>query len=996
MQSSAIMPAVEPRVRGARRPARLALALLALVTLVNARPASARWTADGTAVSSAAGPDSAAAIVSLGSGRSAVVWVEGAATRRVRARILDVDGAPTIPDTYLCTGAGSQGSPAAIADGAGGLIVAWEDTRNGATDIYAQRMDGSGNLLWGTAGVAACTATAEQVKPVLAGYGTGGAIVAWEDHRAGAGPAIVYAQRISPNATLTWTIDGIAPAHSPGPQLAPHIAPNGAGGAFLSWDDTNLGAGSPRVYAQALDTTGARWNLGAGSDKDADAYSGGNATANAITWDGATGAFVGFASSTTRWRVTHVDAAGALWASSQQGANQTTSRLLGLVPSTKDTVDMIFSYDFGSGVTPWRISVIRVIATGALGTGLTDMAQFASAPAPASVAAGSAPGAVVAFELGGRVSALRYTDTQPGPSSTPLPQLAWAAVPTTTLSTPVQQHPACILDDRNEPLVAWDDDRTGTSTPPNVFAQRFSPLGLAGAHRIVATAGAGGTSTPAGAFYVAHLGDSTVTLHSNSTFHITSLAVNGSDLGPRPNYRFHGVTADSTLTGTFATGPVSAGPVTGAGTFAAFTVSTPSQPLAPFTASLGAVDHTLWRLGHWNPVTSVYDEAGGALDSLRLGRGYWLITKSAASLDSLRGTASETDYSIPLQHPVADAPAWNQIGNPFRFAISDSDLAVQHNGGARLSFLNGSVNTYTDAVINGWDPVNGYVPTHRLEPGRAYWVHYLAGNDVRLVYPCKAPANGYAPDPVGPVPDGADWAIAITAERAGLAPGRLVVGTAAVVPDEWNRYCGARLPKSPAPSCDVYVSHVAWGRASGDYVADFAAPAPLQAWELNVGADGALASGALAFHFAGVPSGARVRLVDAANGWARDIADGERVELALGETPRALRLEVATGSGVTLSAPAARTVFRCAAPSPFAERTALVFALGERAEFALEIFDVGGRRVHAVTRGMLPAGEHVEVWDGRADDGQRAAPGVYMARWRAGGAGGTARLVRIP
>ena len=48
-----------------------------------------------------------------------------------------------LPDinTPVCVAAGDQYPPAAIADGAGGTIVTWRDSRSGNFDVYAQRFD---------------------------------------------------------------------------------------------------------------------------------------------------------------------------------------------------------------------------------------------------------------------------------------------------------------------------------------------------------------------------------------------------------------------------------------------------------------------------------------------------------------------------------------------------------------------------------------------------------------------------------------------------------------------------------------------------------------------------------------------------------------------------------------------------------------------------------------------------------------------------------------
>ena len=50
----------------------------------------------------------------------------------------------------------------------------------------------------------------------------------------------------------------------------------------------------------------------------------------------------------------------------------------------------------------------------------------------------------------------------------------------------------------------------------------------------------------------------------------------------------------------------------------------------------------------------------------------------------------------------------------------------------------------------------------------------------------------------------------------------------------------------------------------------------------------------------------------------------------------------------------------------------------------LSIYDLGGRRVAVVQRGVLAAGEHRLEWGGRTDSGAPAASGVYLVRFRSG------------
>lgn len=84
-----------------------------------------------------------------------------------------------------------------------------------------------------------------------------------------------------------------------------------------------------------------------------------------------------------------------------------------------------------------------------------------------------------------------------------------------------------------------------------------------------------------------------------------------------------------------------------------------------------------------------------------------------------------------------------------------------------------------------------------------------------------------------------------------------------------------------------------------------------------------------------------------------------------------------------------------AMPNPFNPQTTIVFEMPSRADVSVEIFDARGRQVRTLHQGMLAAGEHSRVWDGRADDGRSVASGVYFARVRGGGFASATRLVMV-
>jgi parallel beta-helix repeat protein len=110
-----------------------------------------------------------------------------------------------------------------------------------------------------------------------------------------------------------------------------------------------------------------------------------------------------------------------------------------------------------------------------------------------------------------------------------------------------------------------------------------------------------------------------------------------------------------------------------------------------------------------------------------------------------------------------------------------------------------------------------------------------------------------------------------------------------------------------------------------------------------------------------------------------------------------------TQSGVVaVEAGGARLSLTARGPNPFRNVASLAFALAAQSRVRLAVYDVTGRETARLREGILPAGSHLAAWDGRREDGGRAAPGVYLARLEAqpeeGGAGGTVtrRLVLLP
>jgi hypothetical protein len=212
------------------------------------------WAANGVALCAVLPAQSDPALVQDGAGGAIAAWVDdrtGTVTDIFAQRVTAAGAVSWLANgTPVAIGiAGSQLDPVLAADGVGGVIIAWEDNRVAATEIYASRLNSTGALAWGP--VAICTAMDIQVDPYIMSDGVGGAIIAWDDFRDLLND--VYAQRVSSAGSIQWTANGVAITTILGFEFGAEMIPDGTNGAIISWQDSR---GGNDVYARRITGAG--------------------------------------------------------------------------------------------------------------------------------------------------------------------------------------------------------------------------------------------------------------------------------------------------------------------------------------------------------------------------------------------------------------------------------------------------------------------------------------------------------------------------------------------------------------------------------------------------------------------------------------------------------------------------------------------------------------------------------------------------------------------
>ncbi|HSG27951.1 MAG TPA: hypothetical protein VLA34_05675, partial [Candidatus Krumholzibacterium sp.] len=230
------------------------LSLLAILAAFGQPEAG--WVEDGVPISVTNGYKYSPKIIPDGEGGAIVAWYQAIGSYNIYVQKVDGHGNVkwTVGGLGVCTDPGSQQSPNLVSDGAGGAIVTWMDYRVADYDIYAQRIDSGGNILWTADGVPVCEEAGDQLYPQITTDGAGGAIIAWHDGRGGS--VDIFVQRIDGNGNEVWFVGGINICWTSGEQHYPVTVTDEAGGAIVVWEDVSAGDGTSKLYAQRVNSSG--------------------------------------------------------------------------------------------------------------------------------------------------------------------------------------------------------------------------------------------------------------------------------------------------------------------------------------------------------------------------------------------------------------------------------------------------------------------------------------------------------------------------------------------------------------------------------------------------------------------------------------------------------------------------------------------------------------------------------------------------------------------
>jgi len=231
------------------------------------------WSTGGVPISESRLGVGSSKVVSDGAGGAIVAWISGIrnkdgvgiASQELYAQRVDATGNIMWPPDGVPVSVATPGGrpvfsiePRIISDASSGAVILWREMLS----IYAQKIDVGGNALWTTNGVQIWNGMGAQGSASFSvvGDNAGGVIVVWCYTPPGSSTdnnMVVRAQRVTRDGQKAWDNDGLALSNSsPGFSFLPLISQDGHGGIIAAWAAGKNVHNASLSYVQKINAEG--------------------------------------------------------------------------------------------------------------------------------------------------------------------------------------------------------------------------------------------------------------------------------------------------------------------------------------------------------------------------------------------------------------------------------------------------------------------------------------------------------------------------------------------------------------------------------------------------------------------------------------------------------------------------------------------------------------------------------------------------------------------
>jgi FlgD Ig-like domain len=492
---------------------------------------------------------------------------------------------------------------------------------------------------------------------------------------------------------------------------------------------------------------------------------------------------------------------------------------------------------------------------------------------------------------------------------------------------------------------------------------------------LTASAGAGGSISPAGATIVTYGLSQTYTITPDACYTIADVLVDGVSVGAVSSYTFNNINANHTIAASFLAGL--GNPVTGLSVQQMKTGNTGGTTgiKVQYTAPVGASTVEVWRKGFGG-----YPQYSGSVPTAPASYppvGWTLASAVSASGDVDVPASRDFYYYVAYGRDACGnaSPVSAVAGGVLGYHLGDvSDGVTAGQGDATVNTADASLlgahYGATGASLSGFEYLDVGPTTNNTTNGRPTPDGAVNFEDLILF------SLNYAPKVSGPAAGIRPAAAAALGEAIEFrAPAVVEEGESFEVPVTLT--AGGRLQGlSVAFDWDHSVVEIE-GVTPGTFVASqggvvmSSGAGRVDAAMLGLGAQGLAGEGTLAtVRFRVIGSGDPRITVARVVGRDRDNRD----------------LAVAVrGTDAFVTAAPTRTDLFPVVPNPTRGSAAIRYSLTQRGRVHVALFSVDGRLVKTLAKGVQDAGQYQLMWDGTDAQGSLTKPGMYYVRFETDG-----------
>lgn len=149
---------------------------------------------------------------------------------------------------------GNQSNPQAVTSDST-ILLSWTNEIKNDHKVYLQKFNLRGNLIWNNSPVIPVNENSDQFGQKIIGDGKNGAVLAWVDKRTDSGSGDIYSQRINSSGSMLWNDKGVlVGSHSNSLKSYLSLISDKRGGAIAIFKDTRNNANE--IYGQKIFSTG--------------------------------------------------------------------------------------------------------------------------------------------------------------------------------------------------------------------------------------------------------------------------------------------------------------------------------------------------------------------------------------------------------------------------------------------------------------------------------------------------------------------------------------------------------------------------------------------------------------------------------------------------------------------------------------------------------------------------------------------------------------------